>query len=388
VQGLPERATVPAFEKYESLYLAIRRATDPDPAQRFPSMTEMADQLTGVLHEIVSTESGVVQPRTSNHFSPQRTAYGVGRDTPQVPQDVIAALSVPVVDPNDSGAALLATTSGTPPAHLEYALDVARGGVRQGDRTSVEIPLRLVRTSLEIGSPKGARTRLAELAEVIPGDWRLSWYSGQCALLEREFDKAAEEFKQVMAKLPGELAPKLAIAATAELGGAFEDAAHYYEIVWRTDDSYVSAAFGLARQRARADDRAGASAVLDRVPVASAYFTSAGATAIEILLDGQAPESLDEQSLLDADRRASALILESATKRATIRLRVLGAALGWLQAGNTPRAKRLLGTDFNESGVRIGMERCYRELAHEVSDTWERIALVERANDVRPRTRV
>ena len=140
------------------------------------------------------------------------------------PADVIAALSVPVVDPNDTGAALLATTSGTPPAQLEHALYLARGGANQGRSSSVEVPLRLVRASLEIGSPKDARKRLAELESVIPDDWRLTWYSGQCALLEGEFGKAAADFHEVMALLPGELAPKVAIAATAEMRDERADA--------------------------------------------------------------------------------------------------------------------------------------------------------------------
>ena len=70
------------------------------------------------------------------------------------------------------------------------------------------------------------------------------------------------------------------------------------------------------------------------------------ATAIEILLDGRTPENLDEQTLLDAGKRTAALNLESATKRATIRLQVLGAALDWLQAGNKTTAARLLGVDL------------------------------------------
>ena len=122
----------------------------------------------------------------------------------------------------------------------------------------------------------------------------------------------------------------------------------------------------MARQRARAGDRAGAIAALDQIPPASAHFTAAGTTAIEILLDGRTSENLDEQTLLDAGRRAAALTLESTAKRATIRLRVLGAALGWLQAGNTPKTPRLLGADFDEPGIRTGMEHCYRELAHEM----------------------
>jgi serine/threonine-protein kinase PknG len=71
-----------------------------------------------------------------------------------------------------------------------------------------------------------------------------------------------------------------------------------------------------------------------------------------------------------------------------MRLRVFSAALGWLQEGNTPRTPRLLSTDFEEPDIRIEMEKCYRELAHATSDTWDRIALVEKANAIRPRTRV
>jgi serine/threonine-protein kinase PknG len=226
------------------------------------------------------------------------------------------------------------------------------------------------------------------LSSVMFGDWRLPWYSGQCGLLEGEFDEAAADFNTVLAMLPGELAPKLAIAATAELRDARDDAARYYETVWRTDHNYVSAAFGLARQRARAGDRVGAITALDQIPTASAHCTAARATAIEILLDGRTPEDLDEKTLLDAGKRAAALSLESAAKRATIQLRVLGAALDWLQVGNAPKARRLLGTDFDEPGIRVGMERGYRELARDKADMWERIALVEKANTIRPRSRV
>jgi serine/threonine-protein kinase PknG len=388
VEQLPGPATVPVLAKHESLYRAILRATDPDPEQRFSSIAEMADQLTGVLHEIAAADADIAQPRMSNYFSPQRAVYGASRDVSVEPADVIAALSVPVVDPSDPGAAVLATTSGTPPAQLEHALHLARGGANQAKSSSVEVPLRLVRASLEIGAPKDARKRLAELESVMPGDWRLTWYSGQCALLEGEFDKAATDFTEVLSVLPGELTPKLAIAATAELRDAHDDAARYYETVWRTDHSYVSAAFGLARQRARAGDRAGAISALDQVPTASAHFTPAAASAIEILLEGHEAKTLKEQTLLDAGKRTSALTLESATKRATIRLLALGAALGWLQAGNTPKAARFLGEDFDEPGIRTGMEHCYRDLAHETTGTWERIALVERANAIRPRTRV
>ena len=106
------------------------------------------------------------------------------------------------------------------------------------------------------------------------------------------------------------------------------------------------------------------------------------------MLDGLPPAELDEHVLVEAGRRASALTLESVAKRATITMQVLTAALGWLEAGNVPKAPRLMGAPFDEPGVRSATERCYRDLARGTADTWERIALVEKANAVRPRTRV
>jgi serine/threonine-protein kinase PknG len=385
--GLPGPDTVPVFKTHESLYRAILRATDTEPARRFATIEELADQLTGVLHEVVAADTGRPQPRLSTHFSPQRAIYGAGWDIPLTVTSVIAALGVPRVDANDPGAALLATTSGTPPAQLEQTLQHAVGEATRRSN-SVEVPLRLVRASLELGAAKDARERLAELDAVIPGDWRLKWYSAQCALLEGDFDSAAAEFDAVLAILPGELDPKLALAATAELRGAHEDAARYYETVWRTNHTFYSAAFGLARERARVGDRDGAIATLDQITAASVHFTAAGTASIEILLDGRTAENLDEPALLDAGNRASGLTLESAAKRERLRLMVFGAALDWLEAGNSPKTARLLGADFDEPGVRIGMEQCYRALAREATDVWTRIELVEKANAIRPRTRL
>jgi serine/threonine-protein kinase PknG len=300
---------------------------------------------------------------------------------------VIAALGVPRVDASDPGAALLATTSGTPPAQLEQTLHHAVGE-STGRSTSVEVPLRLVRASLELGAATDARKRLAELETVLAGDWRLKWYSGQCALLEGDLDSAAADFDAVLSMLPGELDPKLALAATAELRGAHEDATRYYEMVWQTNHTFYSAAFGLARERVRAGNGAGAVATLDQITPASAHFTAAGTAAIEILLDGRASDQLDEPAFLDAGTRASSLTIDSAVKRETLRMSVLGAALEWLEAGNTPKTARLLGCDFDVDGIRVGMEQCYRALAHETTDVWARIDLVEKANAVRPRTRL
>ncbi len=385
---LPSPESVPVLAQHDSLYRCIARATDPEPSRRFSSMEEMADQLTAVLHEIAAADGAAVPARQSRHFSPQRGLYGAGHRVVVNPAEVVAALPVPVVDPHDPGAAVLATTSGTPPAQLEYALELARGGAQQANRSSVEVPLRLVRAALELGDSADARRRIAELSEVLADDWRIPWYRGQCALLEGDHDQAYKDFDDVLSALPGELAPKMALAATAEMRASFSEATRYYTTIWRTDDSYISAAFGLARQQARAGDRAGAIATLDRISPATAYFTLAGTTAVEILLDQQSCGGLEERTVAEAGRRASAVDLQSAAAKAAVHLKILTAALSWLEAGNTATTTRLLGSDFTERGLRAGMERCYRTLAHDCDDLWERIELVEQANTVRPRTRL
>ncbi|MDA2891164.1 protein kinase [Mycolicibacterium sp. BiH015] len=378
----------PVLRQHDSLRRIIMRATAPEASRRFSSIEEMADQLTAVMYEIAAADGVDLPARQSHHFSPQRGVYGAGHRAEVKPAEVVAALPVPVVNPRDAGAAILATTSGTPPAQLEYALQLARGGAHQANRSSVEVPLRLVRAAIELGDPADARRRLADLGDTLAGDWRMSWYEGQCALLEGDFGRANKDFDEVLSALPGELAPKMAIAATAELRGAFSDADRYYTTIWRTDSTYISAAFGVARHGARTGNTAGAIAALDRISPSTAYFTLARTAAVEMMLDRDTCRARDEHMIVEAGSRAAAINLASAAAAAQLQLTVFTVALDWLEAGNTPQAARLLGTEFTERGVRSGMERCYRVLARDSDDLWERIELVEQANSVRPRTRL
>ena len=223
---------------------------------------------------------------------------------------------------------------------------------------------------------------------MIPGDWRLAWYGAQCALLEGEFDKAAADFDGVLAKLPGELGPKLAIAATAELRDAPDDADALLRDGWRTDHSYVSAAFGLARQRVRAGDRVGAIAALDQVPRRVGAFHRRGRHRDR---DPARRPNTRGPGRADAARCRVTHVSTGpgiARQAGMIRLQVLGAALGWLRAGNkntrhtTARCPIRRARHPGRDGTR------YRDLAQRRPTVWDRIALVEKANAIRPRTRV
>ncbi|PXX57408.1 serine/threonine-protein kinase PknG [Nocardia tenerifensis] len=398
--ALPGPDTEPLLATHDSLHRFLLRATDADPDARFASMEEMSDQLTGVLREVLSAEDGVPRPGMSTYFGPSRAVFGV--DAPVDAANIVAALPVPLVDPTDSAAALLATTSGTTPAELEHAFEAGLRSVVTGRGASTEIPLRLIRAAIEVGDTAEADRRLTEVAATLPGDWRLAWYRGESRLLAGDFAAASAEFDAVYAALPGEGAPKLALAAVAELSGAAAPetagfnaaqekrrAASYYETVWRTDRTYLSAVFGLARLRVAAGDRDGAVDVLDQVDAGSALFTEARIAAVETILNGRTADELSEPILRDAGERVARLRLDSKRRGAQVRLRVLRAALDWLSAGHTPGSPDpLLGANLDQDGVRTGLERCYRDLARETDDMWERFALVEQANTVRPRTRL
>ncbi|HEY3263463.1 MAG TPA: tetratricopeptide repeat protein, partial [Pseudonocardiaceae bacterium] len=161
-------------------------------------------------------------------------------------------------------------------------------------------------------------------------------------------------------------------------------AARYYETVWRTDHSYVSAAFGLARMRLRGNDRAAAIEVLESVPATSSHHVAAQVAAVlsrtmgepagaELLLAGERLRGLD----LDAERWCY------------LAVEVLSAALAWVQSGRSSNGGgELLGAALTERDLRLGLESRYRALARLANRPDDRIALVDRANAIRPRTLV
>lgn len=383
---LPEPGAEPVLARHDSLHRLLRRATDADPFARFDSAAEMADQLTGVLREVLATEDGVPRPGMSACFGPARAVFGAGADLPGAAA-VVAGLPAPLVDPGDTGAALLATTDAATPAELEAALTAGLAAVVTGRAASLEIPLRLVRAELEAGDAAAARTRLAALPGELDGDWRTFWYQAQAALLDGHLDAAILDLDEVYRMLPGEAAPKLALAAVCEAAAQAARARALYELVWRTDHAYVSAAFGAARLRRASGDIAGAVTILDQVDRASSMYTEARVIAVETLLAQPDPAAIDEELLRGAGSRVTQLRLDSRRRAAQVRLYVWEAALRRWEAGHRPGAgEQLMDVEWNEQGVRTGLERCFRTLAREADDMWSRFALVDRANTVRPRT--
>ncbi|AVV42559.1 tetratricopeptide repeat protein [Streptomyces sp. ID05-04B] len=490
VDSLPDPDNIEVFRQYESFYRFLVRATDPDPDRRFASAQEMAEQLTGVLREVVSLQSGRARPALSTLFGPEvkvtdtelfpkldgevsrlgarvavtsrglfggarsatAPAGGAGRTaalaaapaatagspsalpggaapapalalalagttspvaaggalpgaggatapavlaTPVAPGLVRAvpapaaalALPAPHVDPTDPNAGFLAGLLASAPAELITALAAAPA-------PSVETRLRQIRAWLENGDHQAALMALSKLEGERPDDWRVVWYRGMASLVTGDHEGAALAFDAIYDAFPGETTPKLALGLCAEVLGQLDNAAEYYRLVWSTDPSYVSSAFGLARVQLAAGDRAGAVRTLESVPESSIHYTAARVAAVRARLRQRTATAADVPFLEDLTAAAAQVEALDAygldpTRREQLSAEVLGCALDWILSGGQgagPAARVLLGSQLDERGLRFGLERSYRTLARLATGGEERVDLVERANRYRPRT--
>ncbi|WP_073738982.1 serine/threonine-protein kinase PknG [Streptomyces sp. NBC_00341] len=518
VDSLPDPDNIEVFRSYESFYRLLVRATDPDPARRFASASEMAEQLMGVLREVVSLQTGRPRPALSTLFGaemrvtdtelftrmtgevsrlgarsaatrgsgrfgrrkgagalppapgaptpaavappggvpgalpagpppgyaagagpvsapathvsgagyavapahPQPAAatvpaprspaanagaqpgafgpYGTGGPRPAVldVRGTSLALPVPRVDANDPNAGFLAGMMASAPAELIAALQAVPAA-------SLETRLRELRASLEMNDLGAALETLDTLELKHPDDWRVVWCRGITSLVTGDNENAALSFDAVYDAFPGEPAPKLALGVCAEVLGQLDNAAEYYRLVWATDPSFVSAAFGLARVQIAAGDRDAAVRSLESVPEASIHYTAARVAAVRARLRDRAPQEPLITDLMAASAQVSGLagLGLDAVRREQLSTEVLGTALDWVLSGS-PAARppapqspasggaqgpgTLLGSELNERGLRFGLERSYRMLARLAEPGAERIELVERANRFRPRT--
>ncbi|MGJ4082811.1 tetratricopeptide repeat protein [Corynebacterium macclintockiae] len=391
---LPTPDEEPLFREYLSLYRLLLRATDENPDARFGSATAMANQLIGVLREILAIRDGRHYPHLNTRFTAQRSTFGtkhivfrtdqlvdgVVRSAEVSVPEVVSALPTPLADSKDPGYGLLSATSFTEAGDL---LDTLRAAYAQPDlKHSVEIPLTMVRALLDVGRTREAQDLLAELKPRMENDWRFQWHSGVAALLTGKFAEAQKFFNRVLYILPGEPAPKLALAATDELllqqqgvnstkllsehiARAASSLAYaqrvpvkdytgipgwehitqdpislrfhamrLYGLVWATNPSTVSSAFGLARQLHAEGMVDSAVAALDRLPQSSRHNRLARLTSILLLISDA--NRLTESRIRRAARRLETLPTNE-PRLSQVRIAVLGAGLTWLRGvGDAP----------------------------------------------------
>jgi serine/threonine-protein kinase PknG len=382
---IPDPGGQPALARHESFYRLLVRATAPDPAQRFSSAAQLAGQMAGVLREVAALEDGGPHPAPSALFTPERGFLGAGTADRIDAARAVLTLPLPRPDERDPAAGFLETVGALRPRE-------AAARLAQAPRKTPEVLLRLALTRIELGDLDGAGSALDDAAAAAPGDWRLLWYRGLLDLARDHGEAAWPSFATLRNALPGEQAPKLALAVCAETRKAYELAQHYYRTVWRTDDTFVGAAFGVARcyvadSKRPADDQP--IKVLERIP---AHLYAHREARIEALRLRLARPDLDLDGLREAVRRLGGLGLDG-EQRLTLEVEAWLAARDWLarQPRDAPvQTLSDLSPDPVElRGDTIGreLERAYLGLRDMTPSRRKRADYVHRAHQARPRTR-
>jgi serine/threonine-protein kinase PknG len=382
--SLPPRSDVGIFQTYESFYWFMTKATDPDPDRRFLSAGEMADQLTGVLREVIAIDGGRPPSAASTLFTRELQA------DPYQPQ--WRTLPLPTVDPLDPGATMLASLATAGADQLVPALQAAP--------PTPEISFSLVRAHLELGDLTEAAAVLDRVDVDDHDDWRSTWWRSISEMAAGRDAVAHDRLLVLARELPGELAPKLAMAVASERSAASRPkpadaesdrvrAGRYYELVLHTDGAYASAGFGLARVRLALDDRAAAADALRRIPSGSSSAAAAQIELCQVLscrVNDRPPTLVD----LTAASDTLASLETDPARRAALTRDVLVAALGLVDDGQvSPDPSTVVaGSPLVEADLRSAVERAYRTMAKLAESEAERIELIDEANRSRPRTLV
>jgi serine/threonine-protein kinase PknG len=341
----------------------------------------MADQLLGVLREVAAVESGTPRPAPSNLFGPDMLALDHdGGIEPQQPSYL--HLPVPAMDPSDPAMRAISVAGSVfDPARRVAAL---RSAQEQWPK-SREAKFRLAGGLTDAAGYAGASKLLDEASSEDAWDWRVPWYRGRNFLAQGQAAEAQAQFEQVYFDLPGELAPKAALALAAEMAGALPTAGRLYDLVTRTDPNYISCAFGLARVRVASGDRLGALDALARVPETSGMFVHARVEAARFLIH-RTPVAPGPGEFAQAGEQIEKLALDAVDRLALSR-QVLSTALHMISTGalKPSPAVKVLGYPLEEIGLRVALEKCLRETAH-LAVGADKIPLVDAANHIRPRT--
>jgi serine/threonine-protein kinase PknG len=240
----------------------LERAADiKTPGRRFMSARQFAEQLSGVIRQVVTAppdgrrvarpsaifgsmteplHGGLAAPHPLGHWINAQVLAdgGLTMAAPfaaPTPADVVAALPAPLADPDDS----VLTQAG------EANLAACRAALRRGE--------------LQTAGHALTQTRLPAWS------WVRAWYSALIALDGGDARAAAVHFGAVRDALPGELIPLLALGLCAEISDEPARASQCYQTAADTGEAFGAAAFGLARMLLRAGQRDEAVTVADRL---------------------------------------------------------------------------------------------------------------------------
>jgi serine/threonine-protein kinase PknG len=363
--SFPPVEDTPLFASHDSLYRLLAKACAADPADRFASIDEFRVQLLGVLREVVAQKT----PGTA-----LTSATSVLFEAPAITSEALEWDELPAlrVDTSDPQYAWLINIAIENPEERIAELQKAPAA-------TAEVRLAQARAALELRRRDLVDQIVNDMLVEDPWEWRAVWVGGLAALDAGDFPSAQSSFNAVYGQVPGELAPKLALALACERAGEWQIAEGLYQTCASTDANYVApAAFGLARIREARSDVTGAIRALDLVPSTSRSYPEARRMrALQLYESGKGLPSLaqamDSITGVQLDPR----------ERGELTAQILERAISEVSKDGDKTGVKVGAYEAQEDTLRDGLETTYRQLAGIETDERRRYELVDKANAVR-----
>ncbi len=366
VDKLPPVGKIPQLSQNDSLYRLVKRACAPEPTDRFQSAQILRAQCLGVLREVAGRASGGAA--ITSHESSLFTTPDLLDET-EIDWHMLPQIRADINDPMREWLTRLPTKD---PSSRAKALAKA-------PQRSPAVVLAELELNLQLGKTRQVERLISELKRLDPWDWRAVWMQAISHVQTGNWHESVAAFNTVYGQLPGEVAPKFALALACERAGMSQVAEQLFAICASTDSAYAAAcAFAIARIRLARGDVQGTLDALDLVPAKSRGFSLARQKRTKLLLERG--ESLpDLAQALEAVGHSDL----SEKERARSQVRILEAALKKLEESGSQPGVRIGGQIATLRNVRSQLEAAYRAAASWTQDRSERNSLLSKADTKR-----
>jgi serine/threonine-protein kinase PknG len=278
--GMPSSEYYKAFRDYPALYRLLYKGTHPKPSQRFHSSEELADQLNGVLRLVTGGTLGM--PVNSRLFlSSIMTTTGK-----------LGLRGEAALDEKDKAIGVLrygdqSLRSG----NFANALTFYRQALHVNPM-SVDAHLRLAEVLIEQGEFSQALAEVTTVQRMAPGNWKIAWYTGRLLEAQGKLTVASDQYRELMADLPGELPPQLALARVSARQGDDTAAVNLFSSVLKADPGNTDAILGVTNSYLNLQRWDEAAQVLSSVSEAAAKYVDAQLLLCDLYINRMTPLSM------------------------------------------------------------------------------------------------
>lgn len=369
--GMPPSEYYKAFRDYPVLYRFLCRGTHTKPAQRFHSAEELGDQLSGVLRQIAGGVEGV--PVSSRLF-----VSGAMATTGK-----LGALAGTALDEKDKAIGLLRSGDSALRSSTTAALALYRQAALTNAR-SVDAHLRIAEILIERGEFTEALVEVTRAQIQTPKNWKLAWYMGRLLEAQGNLQAAAEQYRELLAELPGELPPLQALARVCARQGDDSAAVNLYTDVLKADPGNTEAILGITQSLLNLQRWQEAIQVLSNVSEAVARYVDARLMLCDVYLNRIVP--LEVQNVERAAEALEALTGRTEDARYYLmRGEIYRAAWQLTRHRKMSRQVKLAGVaDVEPRTLGLAAEESYQQYLRRVPHLVDRETIVRRKLEVAP----